>query len=428
MKGFILAFAFLISMVNVYAFTKDSSEAKLNAVKPDADNAGLKLPQGFGALVVATGFGKARHIAVTAQGDIYVKLDNLYKNGGIVFLHDNNGDGKADVQNVFGKYTGTGMFIKNGYLYATSNTEVFRYRLDSNGHVINTAQPERIITGLIARNEHEAKAITLDNDGNIYVVVGAYSNACQVKDRTEGSPGMKPCPILDSAGGIWKFRTDKLNQTYGNGIRYATGLRNVVGLAWNNDVNALFAMQHGRDELHGLFPKYYNENEGNELPAECLYRLKQGDDAGWPYIYYDELQNKKMVMPEYGGDGKRTGGENAINPVVAFTGHMAPDGLLFYTGNMFPERYRHGAFIAFHGSWNRTPVQQGYCVMFVPMRDGRPSGKPEIFANDFAGSDVVRSPGDARHRPCGLAQGPDGSLYVTDDSKGTIYRIIYMGK
>ena len=108
---------------------------------------------------------------------------------------------------------------------------------------------------------------------------------------------------------------------------------------------------------------------------------------------------------------------------------MAPDGLLFYTGNMFPERYRNGAFIAFHGSWNRAPEKQkGYFVVFQPFKNGKPDGNWEIFADNFAGSDDISSPSQAMHRPCGLAQGPDGALYVSDDVKGTIYRITYNSK
>jgi glucose/arabinose dehydrogenase len=108
---------------------------------------------------------------------------------------------------------------------------------------------------------------------------------------------------------------------------------------------------------------------------------------------------------------------------------MAPDGLLFYTGNQFPEKYRNGAFVAFHGSWNRSPEkQEGYYVAFVPFKDGKPSGDWEIFANGFAGTDNVISPRQAKHRPVGLAQGPDGSLYVSDDVQGTIYKISYKSK
>ncbi len=407
--------------------TKNSSAAK--TVSADKDNAGLKLPAGFGALAVATGLGEARHIAVTANGDIYVKLSSLYKGKSIYFLHDNNGDGKADVQTGFGDFTGTGIAVKNGYLYASSDEEVFRYKLDANGNAVNQTQPEKIITGLLNRHEHESKSIALDNDGNIYVNIGAYSNDCQVKDRVKGSPSINPCPILDSAGGIWQFKADKLNQTYGDGTRYATGLRNVVGLDWNSDINALFVMQHGRDQLHDLFPDLYTTKQSAELPAECMYQLHQGSNCGWPYAYYDEIQHKKIINPEYGGDGKKEASPDIQDPVVAFPGHMAPNGLLFYTGNMFPEKYKHGAFIAFHGSWNRAPEpQKGYFVAFVPFKDGKPSGDWEVFADNFAGGPEYMQPGKAKHRPCGLAQGPDGSLYISDDSGGTVYRIIYTGK
>ena len=153
--------------------------------------------------------------------------------------------------------------------------------------------------------------------------------------------------------------------------------------------------------------------------------VKEGDNVGWPYVYYDQIQKKKILAPEYGGNGKKTAGEDAIDPVMAFPGHMAPDGLLFYTGDMFPAKYKNGAFIAFHGSWNRNNQQKGYMVAFVPFENGKPKGDWEIFAQGFAGTDNIPSAGDAKHRPVGLAQGPDGSLYVSDDAHGTIYRIIY---
>jgi glucose/arabinose dehydrogenase len=240
---------------------------------------------------------------------------------------------------------------------------------------------------------------------------------------------MKPCPILDSAGGIWQFRADKLNQSYGDGIRYATGLRNVVGLDWNTATNTLFVMMHGRDQLHDLFPDLYDTKLSAELPAECLYELHKGSNCGWPYIYYDQIQHKKILAPEFGGDGKKTAGEDAQDPIYAFPGHIAPNALLFYTGNQFPEKYRQGAFVAFHGSWNRAPEpQKGFFVAFVPFRNGKPSGEWEIFADNFAGSPEMAASGRANHRPCGLAQGPDGSLYVSDDAKGTIWKIFYKGK
>ena len=386
----------------------------------------IKLPSGFVATTVIEGLKGPRHIAVTSNGIIYVKLANLQDGKGIYRLQDKDGDGKADQSAGFGNFAGTGMAVRDGYLYASSDEEVFRYKLDADNNVINPGQPEKIVTGLLQRGEHEAKAITLDYAGNLYVNIGAYSNSCQAQDRATGSMGIRPCPILDSAGGIWQFKADKPGQTYGDGVRYATGLRNVVGLDWNTATNSLFVMQHGRDQLNDIFPGLYDAKQNAELPAECMYELHKGSDCGWPYIYYDQIQHKKILAPEYGGDGKKTGGENAQDPVVAFPGHMAPNGLLFYTGTQFPGKYKNGAFIAFHGSWNRAPEpQKGFFVAFVPFKDGKPSGDWEIFADNFSGSPALTASGRANHRPCGLAQGPDGSIYVTDDYKGTVWKISY---
>lgn len=414
----VLAIGGLISVVAL------KSDLKKTTVPEDAANAGLTLPSGFNAVMIADNLGGVRHIAVTPQNEIYARLRGLKNGKGTLLLHQ-DGD-KATVKMAFGNFAGTGVGLKNGYLYASSDDEVFRFKLNANDEVIDPDHPERIVTGLISRGEHEPKAITLDNAGHLYVNIGAYSNSCQVKDRQKGSPGQKGCPILDSAAGIWQFSASKPDQHYSDGVRYATGLRNVVGLDWNKQDNQLFVMQHGRDQLHDLYPQYFDTKQSAELPAECMYALRKGDNAGWPYIYYDQIQHKKIMSPEYGGDGKKTGGENAINPVAAYPGHLAPDGLLFYTGNQFPAKYKNGAFIAFHGSWNRAPEPQaGYFVVFQPFVNGKPSGKWEVFADGFAGTAEDKAKGQAMHRPCGLAQGPDGSLYVSDDSKGSIYKITY---
>ncbi|MGI4887392.1 MAG: PQQ-dependent sugar dehydrogenase [Janthinobacterium lividum] len=394
-------------------------------VAPDPGNAGLKLPAGFGALVVAETGGKARHLAVTPEGTVYVKLNKPNAQGGILVLKP-SATGKATVASGFGNYGGTGMYLKNGYLYASSDKDVYRYKLNAQNEVVNPAQPELVVAGLKLGQEHESKSITLDNAGNLYVNVGAYSNSCQVKDREKGSLGIANCPVLDSAGGIWQFKADGQRQRQAQGTRYTTGLRNVVGLDWNPQDNQLFVMQHGRDQLHDIFPAMYDEKASAQLPAECMYAVKNGDNAGWPYIYYDPAKHQKMLAPEYGGDGKKAVTDKYIDPVAAYPAHMAPNALLFYTGTMFPAKYRNGAFIAFHGSWNRAPEpQMGYFVAFQPFKDGKPNGPYEVFADNFAGTAAKTASGRADHRPCGLAQGPDGSLYVSDDSKGTIFRIVY---
>lgn len=422
-------FIFLIACIIILSAScseTKNEDQKAKGIQPDPDNAQLMLPEGFSALKVADSVGTARHLVVNSNGDVFVKLRDPKEGSGIIMLSDEDGDGKAETQTGFGNYGGTGITLKDSYLYASSNTDVFRYQLDEKQRVLNPDLPDTIITGLIDRRQHNSKSLAVDNEDNIYVNIGAFSNACQETDRTKGSPGMTPCPVLDSAGGIWRFNANLPKQTYENGSRYATGLRNVVGLDWNPQANMLFVMQHGRDMLHDLFPDLYDTKTSAELPAEAMYSVEEGDDFGWPYIYYDHIQKKKILSPEYGGDGKKVGGENAKDPIMSFPAHIAPNALLFYTGEMFPERYRNGAFIAFHGSWNRAPEkQEGYLVAFAPFTDGKPTGEWEIFADGFAGTNEVISPGDARHRPCGLAQGPDGSLYVSDDAGGSIYRIIY---
>ena len=421
----LLTTAFLIS---IFSFTEISCTNENNGdTTVGAENAGLILPSGFSASIVANNLGTVRHIAVTKEGNVYAKLGRAKAGNGILYLKNNNG--QLEKQNGFGDYGGTAMRIHDGYLYASSNTDVYRYKLNDKDEVTDASNPEKIVTGLLDHGEHNSKSVTFDEAGNIYVNIGAYSNSCQVEDRTPGSMGRPGCPILDSAGGIWQFKADKTDQHYGDGVHYAMGLRNVVGLDWNKKDNALFVMQHGRDQLHDLFPQYYTTKESAILPAECMYEIHQGDNAGWPYIYYDQIQKKQILMPEYGGDGKKTADKKYLDPALAFPGHLAPNDLLFYTGDQFPEKYKNGAFIAFHGSWNRSPEPQaGYFVVFVPFENGKPAGNWEVFADGFAGAKDISSPGKAEHRPCGLAQGPDGSLYVSDDVKGNIYKIVYHKK
>jgi len=409
-KATLLIGSFLLTQV---ASGQTSATANLKSNDTSA-RAGLQLPAGFSATVVAEGLNGARHIAVTKQGGLYVKLARLKDGKGIVYLKDTNGDGAFDKQTAFGDYPGTGIYIRNGYLYASSNDDVYRYQLDNNGEVLYPDSPEKIIVGLVNRNRDNSKSIAVDEKDNIYVNVGSYLNACLVDPSSKQAPN--PCPLLDSVGGIWQFKTNKPNQQYKDGMRYATGLKNVVGLDWNGNTNSLFVMQHGRDQLHELYPQTFTEEQSNLLPAETMYEVHSGSDAGWPYVYYDQYQHKKILAPEYGGDGKKAAGEKTLDPVAYFPAHLAPNGLLFYTGKMFPEKYRNGAFIAFHG---KSPeLGKGYLVAFVPFKKGKPSGNWDVFAGNFmSGAD--------QHKPCGLAQAPDGSIYVSDDAKGTIYHIQY---
>ena len=175
------------------------------------------------------------------------------------------------------------------------------------------------------------------------------------------------------------------------------------------------------------WPAHFDTTESAELPAEELFRVERGDDFGWPYCFYDGLARRKVLAPEYGGDGQRVGRCASVKgPVAAMPAHWAPNGLLIYRGSQFPARFYGGAFIAFHGSWNRAPRPQGgYNVVFVPLTGG--AAEPyEVFATGFAGDSV--QPIGARHRPVGLSMGPDGSLYISDDRGGRIWRVRWTGR
>jgi glucose/arabinose dehydrogenase len=164
-----------------------------------------------------------------------------------------------------------------------------------------------------------------------------------------------------------------------------------------------------------------------ERPAEPLYRAVQGSNFGWPYCFFDYNLKKLLLNPEYGGDGKEVGRCTEFTPpVAAFPAHWAPVDLMFYSGDQFPKKYQSGAFIAFHGSWNRAPMpQDGYNVTFQPFANGRPSGDFEVFAKGFAGKDPLMNPADAVSRANGVAQAPDGSLYVAESQKGKVWRVMY---
>jgi len=403
-----------------------TTTSSVNATK---DNS-LSLLDNFNAYLVAEGTGRARQMAVRENGDIYVQLSKNKKGKGMVALRDTDGDIKADEIVYFGEHIGTGMAIYDGHLYGSSPTKVFRYPLKEGVLVPEESEKVLIVGGFPKQQQHDAKSMTFDKDGHIYVNIGAPSNACMTEARTKGSPGLDPCPQLDRQAGIWQFDATRPAQTQQkDGVRYATGIRNGMALDWNHQTNSLYAVQHGRDQLATFFPDLFTKKESAEFPAEEFFQIDKGDDFGWPYCFYDGQKNQKLLSPEYGGDRIKTGRCAGMkNPIVAFPGHLAPNDLLFYTGNQFPERYKNGAFIAFHGSWNRTPEpQKGYFVVFVPFKEGKPYGDWEIFAEGFAGMEVVKTSKDAKHRPIGLAQGPDGSLYIADSVKGKIWKISYNG-
>jgi len=396
-----------------------------------SDNGGITLPDGFCAVVVADQVGRARHITVAPNGDVLVALARSGTrsapiDGGVLVLRDTDGDGVADVRRRIGGGAGDDVELRGGFLYYSTNDAVIRYPWPA-GSLEPSGPPDTVVSGLPTNGSHRTKSIAFGPDGALYVNVGSASNSCQVEDRKAGSLGRDPCDERATRAGIWRFDAARLGQAQADGTRHATGLRNTVALTSHPVTKELYGAVHGRDQLAANWSQFFDDGQSAEKPSEELVHIEAGDDFGWPYCYHDPELGRKVLAPEYGGNGSRVGRCNGMKgPLLGFPAHWAPNGLLFYNGNQFPERYRGSAFIAFHGSWNRAPLPQGgYNVVVVPFAGTDPSGDWVVFADGFAGAD--RSPGGAEHRPVGLAEGPDGSLYVSDDSGGRIYRILYRG-
>src|SRR5712672_2287306 len=404
------------------------------------DDSGLQLPAGFCATIFADGIGHARHMVAAPSGVLYVNTwsgkhygnDTPPPGGFLVALQDKSSAGKADVTERFGETVqtggagGTGVGIYKGSIYAEINDRIVRYSLPSTSSVPSAAA-DTIVSGLPLGGDHPMHPFIINAKGSMYVDVATATNSCQLKNRTLKSPGANPCTELETRGGIWRYDANKTNQTFSTAERFATGIRNAEGFAID-PTGRIFVTQHGRDQLRTNWPDFYKPDQEATLPAEELLLLKAKGDYGWPECYYDAFLQKLVLAPEYGGDGGKKIGACAdkLGPAAVFPAHWAPNAIVRYDGKQFPARYRDGVFIAFHGSWNRAPYAQGgYNVVFQGLAGERASGQCEIFADGFAGT--VKSPAKAEHRPSGLAVGPDGSLYVSDDIRGRIYRIVYQG-
>jgi glucose/arabinose dehydrogenase len=408
------------------------------------DNAGLTLPAGVCATIFADSIGHARYVAVASNGDVYVTLEGTAPSpekqaagetqqpqpASVIALRDTTGDGRADVTARIGDLGNTGVGLFNGYLYVDEGARIVRYKRGE-GELAPSGPREVVVQNIPLMPGHRARNFAIANDGALYVNVGSATNSCQQRDRVAGSPGRDPCTELATRAGLWRFDANKPGQSFSPSARFATGIRNGMGIAVHPGDGALFVTQHGRDQLHDSWPKVFPSTRYQaENPGEELIQVSEGDDFGWPYCYYAMDEKKLVTAPEYGGDGKKTDRcEGKKGPVAVFPGHWAPMSLMFYTGSMLPARYRDGAFVAFHGSWNRAPEPQaGYRVVFQPMANGQASGQYETFADGFAGLPPAElQPDRAKHRPVGLAQGPDGAIYITDDVGGRVYRLTSAG-
>ncbi|MEO7985601.1 MAG: PQQ-dependent sugar dehydrogenase [Gemmatimonadales bacterium] len=379
------------------------------------DGGGLTVPKGFCAIVVDGDAGAVRQLAVAPNGDLYAAISGRGLGGGVRAYRDSDGDGKPDARASFGPRGGNDVAVHGGYLYLALKDRIVRWHLTT-GKLAPEGKEETIVAGLPDDGNHTAKSVVFGGDDTMFVSIGSATNSCQRADRHEKSPGIDPCTETERRAGIWRLSASKAGQVFADGERYATGMRNPVATAIQPGTGVLYAAVHGRDQLGdnwGFSPERNAEN-----PAEELVMVNKGDDFGWPYCYYSVENKAKVLAPEYGGDGKEVGRcSKAKDPVIAFPAHWAPLALAFYPGERFGEKYTGGLFVAFHGSWNRAPMPQaGYRVVFAPFSGGTATGQFETFATGAGGPTDLRA--------SGLAVGTDGSLYISADQNGKIWKVV----
>lgn len=340
----------------------------------------ITLPAGFGIGVYARGLNGPRMMTIGPDGMLYIAERGANR---VIRLADANHDGQADKVEVVA--TGINQpsslaFFTDGSLYVSETTRVWRL---SNPDPQGVFQDRKvIIDNLPAGGEHFTRTLLFSPDGSkLYVSIGSTCNVCVESDNRRAT--------------IMQFNPD------GSGGRiFASGLRNAVGITFRPGTNELWATDNGRDYM------------GDNLPPETVYQILDGKNYGWPFCHAG-----RIVDPNFGSAGSCN---NVEKPVVEMNAHMAPLGLTFYNGTQFPADYQGSLFVAFHGSWNSS-VPVGYKIMRVPIINGQ-VGQAEDFATGW-----LTSNGSVWGRPVDVVVGTDGSLFVSDDSGGMIYRIFYKG-
>ncbi len=340
----------------------------------------VTLPPGFAANVFAGGLSGPRFIAFGPDGVLYVADRG---NGRIAMLPDANNDGVADTIQTFANDLEQphSLTYHDGSWYVGVPSGVIRLT-DEDGD--GTADSRETLINDYPTGGHSTRTVLFLPDGRLVVSVGSSCNVCDEED-----PRRAAVVVYDGPDA-------------GNEQIFATGLRNAVGLALHPTTGELWATNNGRDMM------------GDELPPETVYVVRQGENYGWPTCHSGDI-----IDPDMGQAGDCN---DVTPPVVEMQAHSAPLGLAFYTGTQFPAEYQGDLFVAFHGSWNRREPT-GYKVVRIPLDGSTPTGPAE----DFAAGWLSLSENAVYGRPVGLAVGPDGALYVSDDKGGYIYRITYKG-
>jgi glucose/arabinose dehydrogenase len=346
----------------------------------------LKAPAGFRVAVFADGVTHARMIAVAADGTVYVTQPRL---GQVTALRDSDGDGTAETRRTVA--TGLngvhGIALRAGKLYLATPTSIYTAAIQADGTI---AKPAVLVGDLPEGRGHAARTMAFGQDGMLYVSVGSTSN-----DTPEANP---------EHATILQMRAD------GSGRKvYARGLRNTEAFAWHPQTREMWGMDIGSDR------------RGPDLPPEELNQIKDGGDYGWPWCYGKRVGDA-MTAGQPDGATKEAYCARTEPMSLGYQAHSSPIQLVFYTGNQFPAEYRNDAFVTMRGSWNRRPAV-GHKVVRIRFDA---AGHPTAFEDFLTG--FLTEDGAARFaRPAGLAQMPDGSLLIGDDSNGVIYRVTYRG-
>ena len=357
--------------------------ATVSAEKTPFDLNQLKVPTGFRISVFADNVENARMLLFTPGGVLLVSETG---EGKVVALPDPKHSGKAEriVTVLSGLNEPHGIAMYEGKLYVAENDKVRSYDWDEKN--LRAFSP-RTLADLPTGGGHSTRSL-LFHHGKMYVSAGSSCNVCIEHDPRRAT--------------VMEFNPD------GSGMKiFAKGLRNAVGLAVNPKTDTIWVTVNGRDWL------------GDDLPPETVYDLGPGGgDAGWPYCYGDRVPDPNFTRA---ADNRC---QSVLEPKVQAQAHSAPLGLAFTQGTMFPTRYRNNLFVAFHGSWNRS-VPAGYKVVRVPLDDNsQPTGPAQDFITGWlAPGETTR--GRWMGRPVGIAFAPDGSMYLSDDAGGFIYRITY---